>query len=282
MTDGAWARLIGLDAVMAVTEGSTAITIGLLDGAVDGGHPGFTPGAVTHLPSRAAGPDQGHGTKVAGVLAARRDSGAPGVCPAARLVVRRVLGGPDGRTARPGEVAAAIAECVAAGVRLVNLSAAFVTTTLADRELRDALDLAAGRGVIVVAAAGNAGQVTGSPLVSHPWVVPVTSCDRHGQPLAGANLGFSIGRRGVRPPGEPVPSLAPGGGLAPLGGTSLAAALVTGAIALAWSAAAELPGGVVRHALAGVPAARRGIVPPLLDAAGLYRALSRSSRKGCA
>ncbi len=288
-----WSRITGLDRVMAVCDGDPSITIGLLDGPVDSGNPGFAEEALTgaaitraHTLSGDTAASDGtatrHGTAVAGVLAAQRSSGAPAICPGCRVLVRPVLAdGADGDeghpVARPEDLAAGIAECVAAGVRLVNLSAGFVTAGSQNEPVRNALDLAARRGVIVVVAAGNSGGLGGSPTVSHPSVVPVTSCDETGRPLPGGNLGISVGRRGVRAPGTPVESLGPrsadlGRPLTTLSGTSLSTAFVTGALALAWSAAPSLPGAVLQLALTGARSARRGIVPPLLDAVSLYRA----------
>jgi hypothetical protein len=50
---------------------------------------------------------------------------------------------------------------------------------------------AAARGVIVVAAAGNQGEVGGSPLSRHPWPIPVAGSDSLGRPSASSNLGHS-------------------------------------------------------------------------------------------
>jgi hypothetical protein len=275
-------RVTRLDRLMALTEGSQSVTVGLLDGPVATGHPGFAAGVFAGGTGPAAGgtgpaansPTARHGTAVAGVLVASRDSGGPGICPGCRVVVCPVFGGSGPGVARPTDVAAGLVACLRAGARLINISAAFVADAPVDHDLRQALDLAARRGVLVVAAAGNSGRVGGSPLVSHPWVVPVTSCDELGRPLADGNVGSSIGRRGLRAPGSPLPSLAPDGAFALLGGTSLSTALVTGAVALSWSAAPDTPAALVRRALSGAAGARRTIVPPLLDALSLYESIS--------
>ena len=259
-----WASLTGLDMLMARTEGDPSIRVGLVDGAVALDHPALRAGAVRSV---AGAPPSHHGTAVAGVLAAERDSGAPAVCPGCSVVVVPLL---DARSAvGPRDLARAILVCLAEGATLINVSAAFVGSLPDDRALRDALDTVAERGALVVAAAGNGGRIGGSPLAGHPVVVTVASCTGSGGPLATSNLGASIGQRGVLAPGDPVPSLAPGGGLAPLGGTSLAAALVTGALALAWSLAPGRSVQQLRAGLAGPRSTRRSIVPPLLDATAL-------------
>src|SRR6202008_3365363 len=96
------------------------------------------------------------------------------------------------------ELALAIVETINAGARILNLSAALVQpSTKSERELQSALDHAAQRAVIVVAAAGKRGVVGSSLITRHPWVIPVSGCDRQGRPLNQSNLGNSIGSRGI-------------------------------------------------------------------------------------
>lgn len=245
--------------------------IGVLDGPV-AAHPG-----LRGLGSNGETADKAslHGTLVAGVLAAQPGSGAPGICPACRLIVRPIFAGDGAPNTDPATVADQIADCVDAGARLLNISAAYVSPPgLGKGRLGLALDYASRRGAIVIVAAGNYGHIAGSPLVSHQSVVPVASCDESGKPMPSSNLGASIGRRGVLAPGFGITSLAPGGRLDILNGTSAATALVTGAVALAWAAAPSAPVAVVRRALLG-RRVRRGIVPPLLDAWTLYKAVAR-------
>ena len=94
--------------------------------------------------------------------------------------------------------------------------------------------------MIVVAAAGNQGALGSSAITRHPWVIPVVACDDRGRPTNESNLGGSIGRRGLSALGAGVTSLAAEGEPLTLGGTSVAAPFVTGAIALLWS---DFPGG---------------------------------------
>ncbi|REE97250.1 S8 family serine peptidase [Thermomonospora umbrina] len=277
--------LTGLDRVMArVGQGAPAITVGLLDGPVAAGHGGFAEGALRAMPGHTlatdvtGSPAQRHGTMVAGVLAARRGGAAPGLCPGCPVLVRPVFD--DGQAITDARrLADGIVELVAAGARIINISAAFpVPGLLADTVLTPALDHAAVHGVLVVAAAGNDSRIGGSPLVSHPWVLPVAACDAAGGPLPGGTVGTSIGRRGVTAPGGGLTTLAPGGGLAVLAGTSAAAVLATGAIALAWSAAPDVPAVRVRHALLG-SRSRRQLIPPLLDAWRIHQTITGSDEE---
>ncbi|MBC6448036.1 S8 family serine peptidase [Actinokineospora xionganensis] len=269
--------LTGLDRLMARSVGDPAIGIGVLDGPAVLDHPDLAapiteirPGACAVATSAACG----HGTLVAGVLGARRGTEAPGLAPRCPLLLRPIFT-EDGAPTVPAVLADGIVECVAAGARIINVSAAFTGAAPTGAHLlTEALDHAARNGVLVVAATGNEARLGGSPLTTHPWVIPVTACDDSGVPLAASNLGGSIARTGVRAPGARLVSLSSSGGFAAFGGTSAAAPVVTGAIALAWSLAPHVEAATVRAAVRG--RAGRGLVPPLLDAVAIHDAVTRS------
>jgi len=175
--------------------------------------------------------------------------------------------------ATPQQLASAIVETVNAGARILNLSAALVQSSAkGERELQSALDYAAQRAVIVVAAAGNQGMVGSSVITRHPWVVPAAGCNLQGRPQSQSDLGSSIGRRGLLAPAEAITSLGAEGEPVSFGGTSVAAPFVTGAFALLWS---EFPAASAAGLLLALRGTRRpsrlGIVPPLLDAWSAYR-----------
>ncbi|MFC5666534.1 S8 family serine peptidase [Kitasatospora misakiensis] len=274
--------LVGLTALMARSSGRADIGVGLIDGPVALGHPALAAELVREVP---AGPPPGcrdtagascrHGTFVAGILAGRRGSQVPGICPDCTLLVRPVFGetepGPGLMpTATPEELAEALLATVESGARVVNVSADLRWSSVRERNaLTEALDHALRRGVIVVAAAGNQGAVGGSALTRHPAVLPVAACDVRGRPLGYSNLGASIGRHGVRAPGEGVAGLTTGRP-DPISGTSVAAPLVTGTVALLWSLRPAAGAAAVRDAVLNAAPWHRAVVPPLLDAWGAY------------
>ena len=286
--------VVRLTALMDVTSGRPEIVIGLLDGPVATGHPDLAgerlrghPGPAAGACARADSAACVHGTFVAGILCARRGSAAPAICPGCTLLVRPIFaeatpsGGPL-PSAAPEELAVAIVECVQAGARVINVSSAFAQPSVkGDRELEAALDHAAGRGAIVVAAAGNQGVLGGSAITRHPSAIPVAACDRRGRPIAQSNLGHSIGRRGLSAPGDAVTSLGTGGRPLTSGGTSVAAPFVTGAIALLWSAFPSATVTEVRWAVTRGHARRRTtVVPPVLDAWAAYRVMLAGHARG--
>jgi subtilisin family serine protease len=182
----------------------------------------------------------------------------------------------DMPSATPDELAASILDCINAGARVLNISAAIARPSFNDeRALEEALDQAAGRGVIVVVAAGNQGTLGSTPLTRHPWVIPVVGYNLHGQPMNLSNLGGSIGRRGLGAPGDRITSLGAGGASLTLGGTSAAAPFVTGALALLWSEFPSAPAAGVKYAVTQGYARRTTVIPPLLDAWAAYQMMKR-------
>lgn len=122
------------------------------DGKVAGGHNFIDP----FLPPMDT---SGHGTQVAGIIAA--DGGIRGVAPEARLLAYKVS--EDGEGVSPDLIVRALKMAVDAGADIVNISLGVNKTNAA---IDAAVSEAARRGVLVVAAAGNDGptyESIGSP-----------------------------------------------------------------------------------------------------------------------
>lgn len=280
---------VQLTPLMQRTSGKREIVVGLIDGPVATGHPALAGENVREIPgvggscARVGSAACLHGTFVAGILSARRGSAAPSICPGCTLLVRPIFpetaaGGGEMPAASPMDAAAATIECVNAGVRVINLSAALMQPSLKEeRELQQALDYAAKRGVIVVAAAGNQGLVGSSAITRHPWVIPVAACDLRGRPAGESNLSPSLGMTGLMAPGRNITSLGANGAPLTLGGTSAAAPFVTGAVALLWSEFPSAAAAQVKWAITQGGARRRPtIVPPLLNAWGAHQVMARA------
>lgn len=284
-------ELVNLGPLMARGVGRPEVIVGLIDGPVAVDHPDLARQMIRTLPGRQAscivrgGPACFHGTFVAGILSARRGSGAPALCPGCTLVVRAIFA--EARTidrlpaASAQDLAAAVLECIDAGARVLNLSATLVRASARDeRALQSVLDYACRRGVAVIAAAGNESAIGGSVITRHPCVVPVVGYGHGGRPLTRSNVGPVIGRHGLGAPGENVTSLSASGGSATASGTSVAAPFVAGTFALLLSAFPRAGANDVRAALtASGPPRRRTVVPPLLDASAGYRALRAAQQR---
>ena len=151
--------LIKLTALMERTSGIPEVKIGLIDGPVITHHPDLAgeylreisgnDGAMCKEANSAACL---HGTFVAGILSAKRNSPAPAICPNCTLLIRPIFAETTSRSnqmpsATPKELATAIIECIEADARVINLSLALaLPSTKGEQALEEALDYAVKRG----------------------------------------------------------------------------------------------------------------------------------------
>jgi len=278
--------LVHLQTLLAATQGHDEVVIGLIDGVVDGSHPALHATKWHHLTTAGHCVVNhslacAHGTFIAGVLGAARDSAAPGLCPGCQLWLRPIFCENEAGTAAcpqatPTGLAIAIEEAIAAGARLINLSVGSAMSPFdTSPVLQAALDLAAQRGVLVVAAAGNQGLLGQLPLFNHPWLILAVACDVHGRVDTQSNLGPMTGRFGLLAPGVGVSSTASGGGYTSINGSSVAAAWVTGVVALLWSLYPRMSAAQLRQAVLLPSVPRNSIIPSMLNAAASWQALQQ-------
>jgi hypothetical protein len=194
------------------------VRVAVVDSGVEAGHPdlagqvAFSQNFVDDRPL----PAEGHGTAVAGIIAARADNGVgiAGIAPQARLLALRACwqAAPAQTQCSSLSLAKALYAAIQQGAHIINLSLGGPD----DRLLGVLLDQAQARGATVVAALpGRDGPFP----ASHPGVLVVGNAP----PLpTGAVLA----------PGRDVPSTAPGGGWTVVTGSSFAAAHAAGLLAL--------------------------------------------------
>lgn len=171
--------------------------------------------------------ENGHGTHVAGIIAAKRDGlGVTGVSPDAVILPLRVLNA-DG-AGWLSDIAAAIDYAVANGSQVINLS---LGGTSDYPLIRIAVENAISRGVVVVAAAGNSGAgAAPSYPAAYQGVLAVAATTESNRIATYSNGGTYID---VAAPGSDILSSWPfGSGYARLSGTSMASPQVAGLAAL--------------------------------------------------
>jgi subtilisin family serine protease len=281
--------LVTLSPLMNLTSGKPELKIGLIDGPVATAHPELASANIREVVSATACTQTNsaacqHGTLVAGILCGQRNSVAPAICPSCTLLVRPIFTQTQSSSDRtpsatPEDLSVAILECLAAGAQILNLSVALDhLSPNGERQLEAALNVAARRGAIVVAAAGNQGNVGSSAITRHPWVIPVVACNLQGRPTQYSNLGTSVGRRGLTAPGQGITSFS-SMGVNSFSGTSAATPFVTGTIALLWSEFPQAAATEIKSAIAQAGTTRRTtIVPPLLNAWAAYQILLKGVR----
>ena len=216
-----------------------------------------------------------HGTFIMGLLGARRDAAIPGLCPDCQLLHVSLFDNKKDVSAGIDDLAIAIVNAVAAGALIINLSLSILGDELASNpKLNAALNYAEASGVILVVAVGNQGRLAASQILAHPATIPVAATDGAGRLLPECNFGPLVSRRGFAALGHEVFGYAPGLGTTTMSGTSVAAAMATGAIADVWSARPEAGAKEIFLALSRLaPSAMTGL--PLLDRDVLRDTLDR-------
>ena len=168
----------------------------------------------------------GHGTFVAGLIAAEADGvGIVGMAPRAEIVSLKCFD--NGHKTVVSELVSAIYDAVDVyDCKIINMSLGVAKDSVT---LRDAVDYAAANGCIIVSAVGNYGTTALYYPAAYENVIGVGSVDAQK-----ANSSFSQRNSSVwlTAPGEKVISLYFDEGYASNSGTSFAAPLVSGAVAL--------------------------------------------------
>ena len=240
---------IGADRVWTTTTGQGVIVAVVDSGS--GPHPDL---AENLLPGRSIigtvesqdGKDidaSGHGTHVAGIIAAVANNGigGSGVAPNAKILPIQVLDQAGQGDAR--DVAAGVRFAADNGARVINLSLGGATES---SSLTQAITYANDKGVLVVAAAGNGGAADKPKWpASLDLTLAVTAVDQ-------ANNATSFDQRGdyidLSAPGANIVSTAKGDYVT-LSGTSMAAGFVAGAAALLFAAEPRVTNAQVRDIL---------------------------------
>ena len=214
-----------------------------------------------------AGDDHGHGTHVAGIIAARQGNaiGGSGLAPAAKILPVKVLD--SSMSGTTDTLAAGIRYAVDGGARILNVS---LNSDTATEPMKAAVRYAGERGAIIVASAGNNARnidlLPSYPAsLSDPAILSVAAATDGGVLWNLSNSGLKS--VDLAAPGQYIASTMRGSSYQSRSGTSAAAPFVAASIALLAEARPDLPMGALRDALLATTR-RTDLLAALLGAGG--------------
>ncbi len=203
------------------------ISIAVIDSQIDIKHPDLD-GVFADQYDAVGGPAEKphpHGTGMAGAIAAHRK--LMGIAPAARIyAIHAFSSNAANADSTTYNILKGLDWATTKGVRIINMSFAGPR----DPSMERALKLAHDKGIVLIAAAGNAGPKS-PPLFpgADPNVIAVTATDSNDKIFSGANRGRYIA---VAAPGVDILVPAPDDTYQLTTGTSVSSAEVSGIVAL--------------------------------------------------
>lgn len=226
----------GIDRIEAdvawATSSGTAVKVAIVDTGIDLTHPDLASnikGGVNTINSRKSpNDDNGHGTHVAGTVAALNNSiGVVGVGPAASLYAVKVLD--RNSSGFLSDVIEGLDWSVANGMQVVNMS---LGTNSDIQSFHDAVIKVNQAGIVQVGAAGNDGAAVDFPG-AYAEIIGVAALQKNSDGTLSVASFTSRGQEvDLSAPGVSVFSTYKGGSYATLSGTSMATPHVTGVAAL--------------------------------------------------
>jgi filamentous hemagglutinin family protein len=216
---------LGLIDVHRQLRGSN-ITVAVIDSQIDVKHPDLDGVIADSFDAvGAVEPPHAHGTGMAGAIASHRR--LMGIAPSAQIfAVHAFSSGAATAESTTFSILKGLDWAASKGVRVINMSFAGPRDPSLERAIKTAHD----RGIVLIAAAGNAGPKS-PPLYpgADPNVIAVTATDVNDKIFSGANRGAYIA---VAAPGVDILVPAPEASYQLTTGTSVASAEVSGVVAL--------------------------------------------------
>ena len=246
-----------------ITNGDDVL-VAVIDSKIDTQHPDLV-GVVAEEHDVVGTPAtaHSHGTAMAGAIAAR--SKLIGVAPKVKLLAVRAFSG-SGESAQSTtfNILKSVDWAASKNARIINMSFAGPPDDL----LREMLAKANARGIVLIAAVGNAGPRS-PPLypAADPGVIGVTATDVNDKLMPQANRGPQVA---VSAPGVEILAVAPDGKYQVTSGTSIAAAHASGVAALLLASKSNLTPAQVRASLIRaanrIPGKRNEVGAGVIDA----------------
>ena len=219
--------------------GGSEVLVAVLDTGIDRRHEdlaGKVAKSVNFSKSATASDAIGHGTHIAGIIAAIANNGIgiAGLAPNARLLNVKVAD--DEGIVWASAAAKGIIWAVNKGAKIINMSLAIPTATPA---LEEAVKYAWSKGVVIIAAAGNTGTSVPTYPASFSNVIAVAATDINDSLWEKSNHGDWVN---AYAPGVEIFSTLPGNSYGYKSGTSIATAYATAAAALMFDTVTDANG----------------------------------------
>lgn len=226
-----------------VTTGNPAVKVAVLDSGVQANHPELSGKVTSYNAGIGTSDEDGHGTHVAGIIAASMNNGrgGAGIAPNVSIMNVRVLDAQGRGTT--DTLIRAINIAVANGAWIINMSLGAMRY---ESMVEDAIQNALRSGVTVIAAAGNDGYNIMNYPAAYDGVIAVTAVDQTGSRVWFANYGGWVD---VAAPGYEIISSTKGSSYEVYNGTSMAAPVVSGVAALYMSAYGRVSPAEMENAL---------------------------------
>jgi hypothetical protein len=226
----------------ALSRGAN-VTIAVIDSGIDVAHPELKDAIAESFDALGAkeGPHV-HGTGIAGAIVSH--ARLMGSAPKARILAIRAFGAAaSGAESTSFVILKSLDFAAMHGAQIVNMSFAGPKDPLVERGIA----AAATKGMVLVAASGNAGPKS-PPLypAANPNVIAVSATDAHDRLFPASNRGGHIA---VSAPGVDIFLPAPGGKYQMTSGTSFSAAYISGLAALMMERNPQLAPAEVRATL---------------------------------
>ncbi len=172
--------------------------------------------------------DNGHGTHVSGIIAASANNniGVSGITGTLNIKILPVKVLDENGEGEVSDIVKGIKYAVDNGADIINLS---FGTNSKSKEIKEAINYAKGKGVFVVAAAGNDGESDDNSSPASDGAFAVAAMDYNYKTADFSDYGSCVK---ISAPGEEILSTVPGGYEA-WDGTSMAAPIVSGIAAMA-------------------------------------------------
>ncbi|GGI21884.1 S8 family serine peptidase [Bradyrhizobium guangdongense] len=204
----------------------TNVTIAVIDSGIDARHPELANSIADNFDALGSGEGAHvHGTGIAGAIVAHAK--LMGSAPEARIIAIRAFGGTTGSAESSSYIILRSLNYAAEhGAQIVNMSFAGPKDAVIERAIAET----AARGLVLIAAAGNAGAKS-PPLypAANPNVIAVSATDQQDRLFTASNRGNYIA---LAAPGVDIFLPAPDGKYQMTSGTSFSAAYVSGVAAL--------------------------------------------------